>query len=65
VVVFDVRLAVTVDHVEFETMVNRWCSEAGPGTYVEFEQKEPTIQVTKLDSSNPWWIAFKRACDDM
>lgn len=65
VVVFDVRLAVTVDHAEFETMVNRWCSEAGPGTYVEFEQKEPKVQVTKLDSSNPWWLAFKRACDDM
>ncbi|KDR16327.1 aminoacylase-1 [Zootermopsis nevadensis] len=65
VVVFDVRLAVTVDHAEFEAMVNRWCTEAGPGTYVEFEQKEPKIQVTKLDSSNPWWLAFKRACDDM
>ncbi|XP_023727713.1 aminoacylase-1 isoform X2 [Cryptotermes secundus] len=65
VVVFDIRLAVTVDHAEFETMVNSWCSKAGPGTYVEFEQKEPKVQVTKLDSSNPWWLAFKRACDDM
>jgi len=65
VVVFDVRLAVTVDHAEFEDMVNKWCSEAGPGTYVEFEQKEPQVQVTKLDSSNPWWLAFRSACDDM
>jgi len=65
VVVFDVRLAVTVDHAEFEDMVNKWCSEAGPGTYVEFEQKEPKVPVTKLDSSNPWWLAFRSACDDM
>jgi aminoacylase len=65
VVGFDVRLAVTVDHVEFENMVNKWCSEAGPGIYVEFEQKDPKVEVTKLDSSNPWWLAFKSACDDM
>jgi aminoacylase len=65
VVVFDVRLAVTVDHAEFEDMVNKWCSEAGPGTFVEFEQKEPKVPVTKLDSSNPWWLAFRSACDDM
>lgn len=62
---FDVRLAVTVDHMEFEAMVHKWCVEAGPGTYVEYEQKEPKIQVTKLDSSNPWWLAFKQACDEM
>ena len=65
VVGFDVRLAVTVDHAEFEDMVNKWCSEAGLGTYVEFEQKDPKVEVTKLDSSNPWWLAFKGACDDM
>ncbi|PSN38838.1 Aminoacylase-1 [Blattella germanica] len=65
VVVFDVRLAVTVDHAEFEAMVKKWCAEAGPGTYVEYEQKEPKVQVTKLDNSNPWWLAFKSACDDM
>ena len=65
VVEFDVRLAVTVDHEEFEDMVNKWCSEAGPGTYVEFVQKDPQVEVTILDSSNPWWLAFKRACDDM
>ncbi|XP_069704205.1 aminoacylase-1-like [Periplaneta americana] len=65
IVVFDVRLAVTVDHAQFEAMVNGWCAEAGPGTYIEFEQKEPKVQVTKLDSSNPWWIAFRKACNDM
>ena len=65
VIGFDVRLAVTVDHAEFEGLVNKWCSEAGPGTYVEYEQKESKAEVTKLDSSNPWWLAFKSACDDM
>ncbi|XP_066992674.2 aminoacylase-1A [Anabrus simplex] len=65
VVVFDIRLAPTVDHDEFEHMVQQWCTEAGPGITVEFEQKCSKVEVTQLDHTNPWWLAFKAACDEL
>ncbi|XP_046984884.1 aminoacylase-1A-like [Schistocerca americana] len=64
-VVFDVRLALDVAHTEFEEMVNKWCREAGEGIYVEYEQKCPLVDATKLDNTNPWWLAFKAECDKM
>ncbi|XP_047102454.1 aminoacylase-1A [Schistocerca piceifrons] len=64
-VVFDVRLALDVAHTEFEEMVNKWCREAGEGIYVEYEQKCPIVDATKLDKTNPWWLAFKAECDKM
>lgn len=63
--VFDVRLACDVNHVEFEKMVREWCAQAGSDVYIEFEQKNPQIEVTKLDDTNPWWVAFKKECDSM
>ncbi|KAL0880830.1 hypothetical protein ABMA27_002014 [Loxostege sticticalis] len=63
--VFDVRLAVTVDHTQFENMVKKWCKEAGEGVTYEFEQKNPNVECTKLDATNPYWIAFKTATDEM
>ncbi|XP_013142888.1 PREDICTED: aminoacylase-1-like [Papilio polytes] len=64
-VVFDVRLAVTVDHEQFENKITRWCKEAGDGVTFEFEQKNPNVECTKLDNSNPYWIAFKGVCDEL
>ncbi|XP_068632984.1 aminoacylase-1-like [Battus philenor] len=64
-VVFDVRLAVTVDYDDFEKKINQWCKEAGDGVTIEFEQKNPKVECTKTDNSNPYWVAFKRACDEM
>ncbi|XP_043288889.1 aminoacylase-1-like isoform X2 [Venturia canescens] len=63
VAVFDMRLPPTVDHDEIEKMINGWCKEAGEGVYVEYEQKNPKIESTKLDGTNPFWIAFKATCD--
>ncbi|GLH01980.1 Aminoacylase-1 [Gryllus bimaculatus] len=65
VVVFDVRISPSLDHEEFESMVNTWCKEAGPGTWIEYEQKCPRVDVTALDKSNPWWQAFKDTCDKL
>lgn len=62
---FDIRLAPTVDHNEFENMIKRWCEEAGPDVTYVFEEKNPKIESTKLDSSNPFWLAFKKTCDEM
>ncbi|XP_014369383.2 aminoacylase-1 [Papilio machaon] len=64
-VVFDIRLAVTVDHEEFENKVTKWCKEAGDGVTFEFEQKNPNVECTKLDNSNPYWVAFKGVCDEL
>lgn len=63
--IFDCRLDPSVDHNEFEAMIKRWCQEAGSDVTYSFEQKNPKIANTKLDDSNPYWIAFKKVCDDL
>ncbi|KAK0086018.1 hypothetical protein PV325_004041 [Microctonus aethiopoides] len=63
--VFDVRIPPTVDHEDFEQTILGWCREAGDGVSIEFEQKNPKVESTKLDNSNPYWIAFKDACDKL
>lgn len=63
--IFDLRLDPSVDHEEFETMIKKWCAEAGSDVTYSFEQKNPKIENTKLDDSNPYWVAFKTACDDL
>nr|XP_012218382.1 PREDICTED: aminoacylase-1 isoform X2 [Linepithema humile] len=62
---FDLRLAPTVDHEEFEATIKRWCEEAGPDVTYSFEEKNPKVENTKLDESNPFWIAFKKTCDEI
>ncbi|XP_072939277.1 aminoacylase-1-like [Epargyreus clarus] len=64
-VVFDIRLAVTVDHEKFEEQIKQWFKEAGEGITYEFEQKNDPVECTKLDATNPYWVAFKAAADDM
>ncbi|XP_053612517.1 aminoacylase-1-like [Plodia interpunctella] len=63
--VFDIRLAVTVDHTEFENRIKAWCKDAGEGVTFEFEQRNPYVECTKTDASNPFWTAFKGATDEM
>ncbi|KAG6456640.1 hypothetical protein O3G_MSEX009848 [Manduca sexta] len=63
--VFDIRLAVTVNHTEFEAMINQWCKEAGEGITLEYEQKNTYVECTKIDGTNPYWVAFKTATDEM
>lgn len=64
-VTVDIRLAIDVDHVEFENMLKKWCKEAGGNIEIEYEQKEPRIEPTKIDESNIYWTAFKSAIDDL
>lgn len=63
--VFDVRIATTVNIAEMEARVQAWCREAGPGIRIEYEQKDPQVEVSKLDHSNPYWLAFKSAADEL
>lgn len=62
---FDLRLPPTLDHEEFEATIKKWCEEAGKDVTYTFEQKNPKIESTKLDDSNPFWLAFKSACDNL
>lgn len=64
-IVIDCRIPVTVDLKKWEETVNRWCREAGNDVYIEYEQKQPQIQPTKLDNTNPYWVAFKEATDEL
>jgi aminoacylase len=65
VVTIDMRLALDVDHAEFEAMFKKWCDESGEDIEYDFEQKMPKVAPTKTDSSNPYWIAFKNTVDEL
>lgn len=45
--------------------IKQWCAEAGSGVTYEFEQKDLYVPPTKVDNSNPYWVAFKEALDKM
>lgn len=64
-VVIDCRIPITVDVKKWEETVNRWCKEAGQGVYIEYEQKQQQIVATKIDNTNPYWVAFKEATDTL
>ncbi|XP_017873802.1 PREDICTED: aminoacylase-1A-like isoform X3 [Drosophila arizonae] len=64
-VVFDIRIAITVDTDELEKKIRDWCEEAGGGIELVFESKEPFVPPTKIDASNPYWLAFKQALDEL
>lgn len=64
-VTFDIRVAVDVDHKHLVDTIKQWCNEAGGGIEMDFEAQDPLMGLTKLDDSNPWWLAFKRECDKM
>lgn len=40
-------------------------NEAGGGIEIRFEQKGPYVEPTRLDDSNPYWLAFKKAVDTL
>ncbi|XP_049872536.1 aminoacylase-1-like [Pectinophora gossypiella] len=62
---FDLRLALSVNHQEFENMIKKWCSEAGPGVTYDFDQKDAFVAATPLDNGNPYWLAFKATTDEL
>ncbi|KAI8045716.1 hypothetical protein M5D96_001900 [Drosophila gunungcola] len=63
--IFDMRLSITLDLVAFEKQIRDWCEEAGGGIQIEFTQKEAYVAPTKMDDSNPYWIALKAAIDEL
>ncbi|XP_052842552.1 aminoacylase-1-like [Drosophila gunungcola] len=64
-VAFDCRLALDVDHQEFEADLNKWCDDVGGGIEITYEQKQPKVPPTAIDDSNPFWLAFKEATEEL
>ncbi|XP_013107881.2 aminoacylase-1 isoform X1 [Stomoxys calcitrans] len=62
---FDVRLALDVDHSEFEAQLHKWCEEAGGDIHLTYDQKQPRVTPTATDNTNPYWVAFKEATDSL
>lgn len=65
-VCFDVRLAIEINSNKMEDTIKQWCNEAGDGVTLEFiECKGTQVQPTKLNEENPYWVVFKKQCDEM
>lgn len=60
----DARIALDDDHEEFEAMIKNWCKESGDGITFKFNN-QPKAPPTKTDKTNPYWIAFKEAIDEL
>ncbi|XP_051156857.1 aminoacylase-1-like isoform X2 [Leptopilina boulardi] len=63
-VAFDIRVSPFVNFTQFIGMIEGWLREAGSGVNYTVIDKGTQIEVTKLDSSNIYWLAFKQACDE-
>ncbi|XP_020817680.1 aminoacylase-1-like [Drosophila serrata] len=63
--VFDIRIAITQDVNELELQIRKWCEEAGGGVELDFILKCPYVEPTKIDASNPFWLAFKQSLDEL
>ncbi|XP_034488735.1 aminoacylase-1-like [Drosophila innubila] len=62
---FDIRIAITEDLHAFEKQIRKWSAEAGEGIDIIFEAKEDYAEPTKIDASNPYWMAFKQGIDEL
>ncbi|KAF5289254.1 hypothetical protein FQA39_LY15184 [Lamprigera yunnana] len=56
----DCRISNTLDIIEWESTINRWCKEAGEGVSIEYKQKQPQVPPTKIDNSNAFWVAMEK-----
>lgn len=61
---FDFRLANDIVLEDFERQITDWCKEAG-GVKLHYIAKQPRAPVTATDASNPFWVAFKSATDEL
>ncbi|XP_058466583.1 aminoacylase-1-like [Malaya genurostris] len=62
---FDIRVSNDISLEAFDAQLEKWCKESGGGIRIEHDVKNPVTAVTKLDASNPFWVAFKGAVDKM
>ncbi|KAF5298075.1 hypothetical protein FQA39_LY11843 [Lamprigera yunnana] len=65
IMLIDCRMPVTLNIKEWEKTILSWCKEAGEDVWIKYEQKQPQIPATPLNDSNEYWMAFKKAFDNM
>lgn len=59
------RLALDVDHTEFENQLRKWCEESGGGIEIFFEIKNPYVPPVKMEDTNMYWKTFKGTLDEL
>ncbi|KAI8044289.1 aminoacylase-1-like isoform X2 [Drosophila gunungcola] len=62
--VFDIRIAISQDVDRLEKQIRNWGEEAGGGLELDFILRCPFVE-TKVDDSNPYWLAFKKGLDEL
>ncbi|XP_074645722.1 aminoacylase-1-like isoform X1 [Tubulanus polymorphus] len=62
---FDMRVPPTTDLVEFQSMVEKWATDAGKDVNFEWNQQCHTQVVTRTDEDYPWWHALSSTCKKM
>lgn len=65
IMTIDSRIAPTRNLEEWQETLERWCKEAGEGTFIVFDQKHPQVPVTCIENSNPYWVAFKNVFEQL
>ncbi|XP_039446627.1 aminoacylase-1B-like [Culex pipiens pallens] len=61
---FDIRATPNRSVAEFESQLEAWCEESGGGIQIDYGDKDPVVEPTKLDGSNPFWGPFRDALSD-
>lgn len=62
---YDISVSVHEDQVQFEKWIDDVLKKAGGGCSVRFIRKEGKVQATKVDDSNPFWLALKAAVEKL
>ncbi|XP_017057398.1 aminoacylase-1B-like [Drosophila ficusphila] len=64
---FDVRLSHNINVIEFEAQLAKWCEEAGGDIELDFGliRRKDHTPPTVTNDSNPFWVAFKSATDEL
>ncbi|XP_065365578.1 aminoacylase-1-like [Calliphora vicina] len=62
---FDIRIAVDVDLKEFEQLLQKWCAEVGGDIEWEWIFRCDTAPPTKVDQTNPFWVAIQHTFNKM
>ncbi|KAK4878822.1 hypothetical protein RN001_011328 [Aquatica leii] len=61
VMTFDCRFPIDSNLDDWENTLKSWCKEGGDDVWIEYLVKNASAPETKLDSSNPYWVAFEDA----
>ncbi|XP_017001387.2 aminoacylase-1A-like [Drosophila takahashii] len=64
---FDIRLSLDTNVSEFEANLAKWCEEAGGDIELDFGliRRKDHIPPTVTNDSNPFWVAFKSATEEL